>query len=267
MEARPCSSSSAEHRCSRVPAMTHDRPLAGRSVVVTRAAEQAGPFVTSLRNLGAAVVEVPVIRIAAPDDGGASLLSSVRDLASYDWVVLTSPNAAERFLRAVDESAIGHADLKIACVGPGTASVVRDGGRSVALVADRAVGEGLVESFPLGSGRVLLPCAAVARSVVPDGLRARGWTVDEVVAYRTEPIPADPVRRSAVGEADAIAFTSSSTVRAFVSSLGTDALPPIVVSIGPETTATLIEHGVRPFRTADPHTLDGLLRALVESLK
>ena len=246
--------------------MTRDRPLAGRSVVVTRAAEQAGPFVASLRNLGAVVVEVPVIRIAAPDDGGAALLSRVRDLASYDWVVLTSPNAAERFFQAVDESAIGQPDLKIACVGPGTATVVSDVGRTVELVADRAVGEGLVESFPLGSGRVLAPRAASARSVVPDGLRARGWTVDEVAAYRTEPVPLDSAVRVAVGEADAIAFTSSSTVRAFVSSLGTDAMPPIVVSIGPETTATLIEHGVRPFRTADPHTLDGLLRALVESL-
>ena len=246
--------------------MTRDRPLAGRSVVVTRAAEQAGPFVTSLRDLGAAVVEVPVIRIVPPDDGGAALLSRVGDLAAYDWVVLTSPNAAERFVRAVDESVIGSPDVKIACVGPGTATVISDSGQSVGLVADRAVGEGLVESFPLGPGRVLLPRAAVARSVVPDGLRARGWSVDEVVAYRTEPVPLDPRVRAAVGEADAIAFTSSSTVRAFVTSLGTGALPPLVVSIGPETTATLIEHGVRPFRTADSHTLDGLLRALVESL-
>ncbi len=247
--------------------MTLDRPLAGRSVVVTRAAEQAGPFVTSLRDLGAAVVEVPVIRIVPPDDGGAALLSRVGDLASYDWVVLTSPNAAERFLRAVDESVIGSPDVKIACVGPGTATVVREAGRHVALVADRAVGEGLVESFPFGSGRVLVPRAAVARSVVPDGLRARGWTVNEVVAYRTEPVPLDPAVRVAVRDADAIAFTSSSTVRAFVTSLGPDALPPIVVSIGPETTATLIEHGVRPFRTADPHTLDGLLAALIESVR
>ncbi len=247
--------------------MTRDRPLAGRSVVVTRAAEQAGPFVRSLRDLGAAVVEMPVIRIVDPDDGGAALLARVKDLALYDWVVLTSPNAAERFLRAVDELAIGQPDLMIACVGPGTATVVRDGGRVVALVADRAVGEGLVESFPNGPGRVLLPRAAVARNVVPDGLRSRGWTIDEVMAYRTEPVPADPAVRAAVGDADAIAFTSSSTVRAFVTSLGTDALPPIVVSIGPETTATLIEHGVRPFRTADPHTLDGLLRALLESLR
>lgn len=246
--------------------MTDDRPLAGRSVVVTRAAEQAGPFVTSLRDLGAAVVEVPVIRIVPPDDGGAALLARVRDLASYEWVVLTSPNAAERFFRAVDESSTGQPDLKIACVGPGTAAVVGDVGRTVELVADSAVGEGLVESFPLGSGRVLAPRAAVARSVVPDGLRAKGWTVDEVVAYRTEPVPLDSAVRVAVGDADAIAFTSSSTVRAFVTSLGTDAMPPIVVSIGPETTATLIEHGIRPFRTADPHTLDGLRRALVESL-
>lgn len=246
--------------------MEPDLPLAGFSVVVTRAAEQAGPFVASLTDLGATVVEVPVIRIADPEDQGAALRERVDHLSSYEWVVLTSPNAAHRFLRAVDDRSGDTGLVRIACVGPGTAAVVRERKRAVALVADRAVGEGLVESFPPGSGRVLLPRAAVARAVVPNGLRAKGWIVDEVEAYRTEFVAAPPGLKSVVSNSDAIAFTSSSTVRAFLATLGVDSLPALVLSIGPETTATLREHGVRPYLTADPHTLDGLLAAIVDAL-
>lgn len=247
----------------------NDQPLAGRTIVVTRAAEQAGPFVVQLQSLGASVLEVPLIRIADPIDGGAALAAAAADITSYDWIVLTSPNAAIRFAEAmfVDGPSIGVDDLPpIAVVGPGTASVVTGVGFDVALVSDRAVGEGLVASFPPGRGRVLLPRAAVARDVVPDGLRAKGWLVDVVDAYRTEPVPADPALGLQVRAADAIAFTSSSTVRAFVSWYGLALLPSIVVSIGPETTATLTAAAAPVTATASPHTLVGLLDALVGAL-
>lgn len=248
-------------------------PLAGCTVVVTRAAEQAGPFVRSLRSLGAAVIEIPVIRIVDPADGGEEMRRKVTALGTFEWVVLTSPNAADRFFRCIgaQPSSSGRAggpgvpsDVRVACVGPGTAAVVQEHGGRVDLVADRSVGEGLVASFPSGTGRVLLPRAAVARTVVADGLRVKGWTVVEVDAYRTEPVAADPSLGPAVRTADVIAFTSSSTVRAFVAAAGRDSFARAVVSIGPETTATLAEFGVLPTRTAAPHTLDGLLAAIVD---
>lgn len=241
-------------------------PLLGRTVVVTRAADQAGPFVTLLESIGATVIEVPVIRIVPPTDGGAALRSAVTNVGVFGWVVLTSPNAAERFFGALAGSGcIGSMDdVRVACVGPGTAAVVREHGGHVDLVAARSVGEGLVEAFPVGSGRILLPRAAQARNVVPDGLRSKGWDVDEVEAYRTEPVDPDPALIPEVHAADVVAFTSSSTVRAFAASLGIGSCPPIVVSIGPETTATLREFGVQPSRTADPHTLGGLVQAIVD---
>ena len=250
--------------------MAPDLPLTGRSVVVTRAADQAGPFVSSLRALGATVIEVPAIRIVPAVDDGAALRVVVTNLDAYEWVVLSSPNAAQRFFQEVAASGfIGSmTDVRVACVGPGTAAVVHEHGVVVDLVAARSVGEGLVDSFPSGSGgRVLLPRAAVARSVVPDGLRLKGWIVDEVEAYRTEPVAADPALRPLVANADVLAFASSSTVRAFVASLGNDACPSKVVSIGPETTATLLEFGVRPWCTADPHTLGGLLQAVIDACR
>lgn len=243
-------------------------PLTGRTVVVTRAVEQAGPFVEQLRALGAVVLEVPLIQIVDPSDGGKALVAAVVGLRAYDWVVLTSPNAAQRFVAAAFAHAtVGIDDMpSIAVVGPGTAAVITGSGLDVALISDRAIGEGLVASFPSGCGRVLLPRAAVTRDVVPEGLRAKGWQVDVVDAYRTEPVPADPALGIAVRSADAIAFTSSSTVRAFVSWYGVTLLPAVVVSIGPETTATLTAAGAAVAITASPHTLDGLLRALCVSL-
>lgn len=244
-------------------------PLGGRTIVVTRAADQAGPFVAQLQALGATVLEVPLIRIADPFDGGAALRAAMAELGSYDWVVLTSPNAASRFADAAfTHSTVGHVDdlPAIAVVGPGTAAVVRDHGLPVALMADRNVGEGLVDAFPLGTGRVLMPRAMVARDVVPDGLRAKGWNVDLVDAYRTEPAPTDPALGVKVHAADAIAFTSSSTVKAFAAWYGVALLPRLVVSIGPQTTTTLVAVGAPVSATADPHTLDGLIGALLKSL-
>ena len=102
-------------------------------------------------------------------------------LGSYDWVVLTSARAVERLLAEVsDARAFG--GVRLAAVGPATAAALAERGLVADLVPDEAVGEALVEVFPTGTGRVLVPAAAGARDVVPDGLAAKGWTVDSVEA-------------------------------------------------------------------------------------
>lgn len=93
-------------------------------------------------------------------------------------------------------------------------------------------------------------------------LAAKGWTVDEVVAYKTVSVSASPEAVGEVRAADAVVFTSSSTVDNLVASLGVDALPPVIVSIGPITSATLRSHGLTPTAEADPHTVAGLVDAL-----
>src|SRR5690606_6971248 len=102
------------------------RPLFGRRVVVTRAAEQAGPLVDALRRRGAEPLVVPTIAIADPADGGASLQEAVAGVTAgrYAWVVLTSANGAERFLGALpDARALG--GVQVAAIGPATAEAVR----------------------------------------------------------------------------------------------------------------------------------------------
>jgi uroporphyrinogen-III synthase len=234
-------------------------PLAGRTVVVTRAAEQARGLTAALRAAGAAVVEVPVISVADPVDGGAALAEAVAAMDRYDWVVVTSPNGARRLL-----SALGRAPAApVAVIGPGTAEALRAGGGEPALVPPRAVAEGLLEVFPPGGGRVLLAQAEQARPVLADGLRAAGWDVDAVVAYRTVPAAVAPDQLDAVRRADAITFTSGSTVRNFLAAAGSNAVAGRVVCIGPETAAAARRAGLAVTAVATEHTLAGLVEAVI----
>jgi uroporphyrinogen III methyltransferase/synthase len=244
------------------------RPLFGRRVVVTRSPGQAGELAARLHLLGAEVVEVPTIRIADPADGGAALRSAMAAPGRYDWLVVTSPNGARRALAELHD-ARDLAGVRLAAVGPGTAGVLSEHHLRVDLVPDRFVAEGLLAAFPdppEGGGRVLLARAEVAREVLPDGLRARGWQVDVVDAYRTVPVELDGAARERARSADAITFTSASSVANFVAAAGTDALPPVVAVIGPVTAAAARDLGVPVTAEAAEHTLDGLVAALVDAL-
>lgn len=243
------------------------RPLFGRCVVVTRPQGRTGELAARLVRLGARVVEFPCTRIEDPADGGRALQAAAEGVADVDWVVFTSAETVRRFLPLLrDPRAFGVA--QVAAIGPGTAQALAAGCVVADLVPDQSVAEGLLAAFPAPPadrlGRVLLPRAAVAREVVPAGLRAVGWEVEVVDAYRSvtmEPATAD-VRAEAAG-ADAVAFTSSSAVTGFLEVAGAGALPPAVVCIGPVTEATARRHGIAVDATADVHTLDGLVSALV----
>jgi uroporphyrinogen III methyltransferase / synthase len=250
-----------------------NRPLFGRRIVVTRAREQASELVSRLAALGAATVEVPAIELREPADGGAALAAAVHRLASGDrpdWLVLTSPNGARRLLATVraagcDARALG--GIRIAAIGPGTAEALVAGNLVPDLVPPRFVAESLLDAFPppdgpAVTGRVLLVRAAVARDVLPAGLRAKGWEVDVVEAYRTEPALLGDGQRAALADAEIVTFTSSSTVTNFLTAAGHDAVPPVVAAIGPVTAATARGLGLEVAVEADVHTIDGLVDAL-----
>lgn len=244
------------------------RPLFGRRVVVTRTRSQAGELSARLRELGAAVEEVPVIRVDDPADGGAALARAVAGVASYDWVVLTSPNGAARLCGALRDGR-DLAGVRLAAIGPGTAKVLAEHHLVADLVPGRFVAEGLLEAFPdppAGGGRVLLARAAVARDVLPDGLRERGWEVDVVTAYRTLPAQLDDAAVRRLAAADVVTFTSSSTVEHLVAAAGADAVPPVVACIGPVTAATARDLGLQVTVEAEVHTVEGLVDALVGHL-
>jgi uroporphyrinogen III methyltransferase/synthase len=178
-------------------------------------------------------------------------------------VAFTSTNAVERFVsRLRDARSFGPA--RIAAIGEATAEALAAHGLVADLVPERFVAESLVDAFPDGPGRVLLPQAADARDALAEGLRRRGWGVDVVEAYRTERVqpPADVLAAAAV--ADAITFTSSSTVTNY---LDLDVpVPPVVACIGPITAATARQRGLMVDAVAGVHSVDGLVAALVKLL-
>ena len=243
------------------------RPLFGRRVVVTRAREGTSGLAARLRALGAEPVELPTIRIAPPADGGAALSRAADKLAAggYEWVAFTSANAVAPLLeRLHDARSFGTA--RIAAVGAGTAGALKAHSLVADLVPERAVAEGLLEAWPApaaGQRRgVLLPRAAVARDVLPAGLAAAGWEVEIVEAYRTEPERPAPAALAEVRGADAICFTSTSTVENYLAVAGPETLPPVVACIGPVAAAAAGKAGIEVSAVAEPHTLDGLVNSL-----
>ena len=233
--------------------------LAGRRIVVTRAADQAGPLADRLRTLGAVPIMLPLIEIVPPTDGGAALDAALRRLADFDCLVITSPNGAARVRGALHAGGPGP---RIAAVGRATADALAP--RAADLVPAVQNARGLAAEFPTGAGRVLVAQSEEAESTLADGLRARGWTVEVVAAHRTAAtsMPAANVQR--VMGADAVLLASGSAARAWVRTFGL-ADGPRVVSIGPTTTRVATELGLKVHVTATDNSLDGLVAAVVAS--
>ncbi len=253
------------------------RPLAGRRVLVTRAAAQAAPLVALLRAAGAEPIECPVIQIE-PADGYAGLDAALRRAASYDWLVVTSVNTVEHVQRRLDQLGLdwgAFAGCGVAAIGPKTAAALRERGVAIAYMPRDYVSTAIAAGLPLRSGqRVLLPRADIADKRLVEGLRARGAVADEFVAYRTV-APAHGLVELrgllAAGAIDAVTFTSASTVRNLCAALGDDAAGllgrTVVACIGPVSAATARECGLQPAVVAAEYTIDGLVAALVKHFR
>ena len=207
------------------------------------------------------MVEAPSIRIV-------TLEGPAPDLAGYDLLCLTSPNGVrilfERLARA-GRDARALAGLRVAAIGPGTARVLEEHGISPDIVPERFVAEGLVEALAkVPVSRALIARAAEARDVLPEALRERGADVDVLALYETVAEPLSHGELEAVGRADYVTFTSSSTVRFFLDAAGSRLSSRTrLLSIGPVTSAALRERGHEPDIEASRHDIDGLVEALV----
>jgi uroporphyrinogen-III synthase len=256
-------------------------PLSGRSVVVTRAADQVAALAAPLEALGAEVLALPVIEVVEPEDW-TDTDAAIARIGSYDWIVLTSVNGVERLDARMRAHGPGLGDLRearVAAVGSATARRLRELGVEPALVPERFRAEGLVAALReagLKAGtRVLVARAAEAREVLPDELRALGAVVDVVPVYRV--VTAEPdievLARVAGGGVDAIVFASGGTARRFLEVLDDAGFGraetlarAAVVSIGPVTTEALRELGMRVDAEAASSTTEALVETLVEML-
>jgi len=250
-----------------------NRPLFGRGVIITRPEAQAESFAALLEERGARVVHFPVIRIAEPEDW-SGLDRALDNLSAYAWIVFTSANGVRYFFERLRERGGDVRDLRgirIATIGPASAAAVEGRGIRVDIVPEEYISEGVVKAFEkvdLKGVRVLLPRAAEARDVIPEGLAAMGATVDVVTAYRT--VRSEKTREEleaifAEGKADVVTFTSPSTVRHFLDILGgVEALPASlkVACIGPITAAAARKAGLPIHIHQQEYTIPGMVTAI-----
>ena len=242
-------------------------PLAGQVVLVTRAREQGGILATLLRRHGAEPLEAPLIEIR---EGDTTALDRAVASFPYDWIVFTSRNAVDALRARVEAAGLDAralAGARLAVVGPATEAALTAWGLRPDLVPAEATAAALGAAMPEGPGRVLLPRGDLARPELPAALIPKGWTLDEVVAYRTvpraEPDP-DLRKRLDAGRVHWIAFTSSSTVTGFLGAYGGP--PPDrvrVAVIGPATAEACRAAGIRIDALAAEHTVPGLVAAIV----
>jgi uroporphyrinogen III methyltransferase/synthase len=246
------------------------RPLFGKRIVVTRTREQAGTLSKELANLGADVVELPVIRMEHPQDklGFAECVAVAHE---YDWIVFTSPNGVEKFFEAffsIHDDARCLGKPRIAVIGPGTAAKLKEFRIGVDLMPEKHVAEGLVEAFQQESIEnltILVVKPEQSRDVVSQGLADMGAIIDDCIAYRTVAETTDPtgaVEMLREQGADVITFTSASTVEHYFA-LGIPWPKGCKAgSIGPVTSDALRKIGHPPDFEATDFNIPGLVNAI-----
>ena len=256
------------------------RPLFGRRVLVTRPREQAAELADRLTLLGADAIEAPVIRIAPPDDSGP-LQEAAAAPDAFDWIVFTSANASDAFMKALFNGGRDVRALRgprLCAVGPGTADKLAQYGIKVDLVPDEFRAEAVVTAImaagPVAGRRVLLPRADIGREVIAEQLRHAGAVVTEVVAYRTvledlsrEGDP-DVYRLLLEGGIDVVTFASASAVRGFSKIYGEEQAADllrttIVAVIGPVTAETARQLGISVTIQPPVYTIAALVDAIV----
>jgi uroporphyrinogen III methyltransferase/synthase len=258
------------------------KPLDGRTVVVTRAVSQASDFVNELETYGANVIVCPTIEIAEPESY-ERLDEAIDHLYGYDWLIFTSANAIDFFLRRLQTRnvTIDQLDeIKVCAIGHASADKLRDAHVHVDVVPSQSKAEGVFDALSEYAGgaeqlrglNILLPRAAVARDYLPKALEDAGARVDVVTAYRTVvPENLDRGRLSAMlaGSGDCIAFTSSSQVKNLAVLFDTHDLSKIlsgvaIACIGEITAATAREYGLSVHIQSAQSTVKDLAKAIAD---
>lgn len=252
-----------------------NHPLAGTRILVGRARHQAGSLSTSLRSLGASIIEIPFIEIRKPQSY-QPLDDALKNIKNYDWLILTSANGVEAMWQRIRRLRITRRKLKhlkIAAIGPATKKAIVKHGLKVKMVPEEYVAESVVKGLrdEVKGKRVVLIRAKVARDVIPEELRDAGAQVDVIEAYETV-VPEKSRERLKIlmkspRRPHVVTFTSSSTAKNFAELLGEfrrSSLDGIqFASIGPVTSATLRELQMPVSIEAREYTMGGLIRAIV----
>jgi uroporphyrinogen III methyltransferase/synthase len=252
------------------------KPLAGKRILITRARDQAAVFSSSLRELGAEVIELPTIEIVPPASW-TGLDRAIEQIASYDWLIFTSVNGVNFFWERWEARNRDRLppSLKICAIGPATAYQLMEKGLEVHYTPKEFIAEAILKGFEksaLKGKRILLARAKEARDVLPEGLRKMGAKVDVVETYRTvKPKGGSKKLKELLmkGKIDAITFTSSSTVNHFAELLKKEDLQNLlgriaIACIGPITARTAKNWKMRVQIQPKEYTIPGFTQAIVQ---
>ena len=252
------------------------KPLSGKKILITRARDQAAAFASSLRDLGAEVIELPTIEIVPPTSW-KGLDRAIDQIASYDWLIFTSANGVNFFWQRLEERGKGPrlpSSLKVCAIGPATAYQLKEKGIEVDYTPKEFVAEAILKGFEkmvLKGRHILLARARQARDILPKGLRQMGAKVDVVEVYRTVKPKGGSKRLKGLltkGKIDAITFTSSSTVNHFAELLKKEDLQKLlkdiaIACIGPITARTAKGWRIRVQIQPKQYTIPALTQAIV----
>lgn len=251
------------------------KPLFGKRILVTRARSQASQLSEKIVELGGEAYEFPLIKMVPPKRIGL-LDDALSRLGDFDWVMFTSPNGVNFFFNRLRELGIDIRSMRgrLAAVGPKTAEALLSKGLTVKVLPGEYRAEGLLDSIAgeLKRGeKVLLPRADIARETLPNGLRELGLEVTEVDTYDTVLDTGnvdETVRLLKEKAIHIVTFTSSSTVKNFVTALAPFNVPELlhgvkVACIGPITADTARSLGLNVDIVAKDYHIQGLLDALI----
>jgi hydroxymethylbilane synthase len=255
-------------------ALRPKQPLAGRTVVVTRAESQGSVLSDELAALGATVVDFPAIAIH-----GRTPAEPIPADDAVDWLIFTSANGVEHFASALVQAGRSLAAFRgaaVCAIGPATAAALRALGVPVTLTPERYIAESILEGLVRLEGgvsgkRFLMPRGNLARPDLPAALRNAGAEVVECVVYETSMPTVEPATVEAMlgSSPNMVVFTSSSTARNFAAILGESRLADLkaavtFASIGPITTETANALGMTVTIEPAEHEIPALVYAIVE---
>ncbi|HWP82353.1 MAG TPA: uroporphyrinogen-III synthase [Bacteroidota bacterium] len=247
------------------------QPLAGKTVLITRAEGDADEFTKMLQALGARTVHLPAIAIADPDSW-EPVDNAIDGLEKYDGVFFTSRNAVLKFVRRLEAKGAKSILLQkqLYAVGEKTEEALEEQGLTVAATPEVYSAEALAESFAernVEGKRFLFPRSNIGKDIVPTYLREMGAIVHEIVVYKTvSPTQKDldavrnPLHH---GEIDIATFFSPSAVRNFIQMMGKNSLQQTVIAvIGPATASATAEVGLKATIIAKQATSESLVEAI-----
>lgn len=236
--------------------------MSERRVAIVKSAGRADAFADAVRGVGMVPVLVSPFREEQLEPDPSDVAHVAAADAERAWIAVTSPHAVpalERWRRDIPLAA-----LRLAAVGPGTATALQSAGFHPQVVGDaggavlarRMLDAGLRRGDP-----VVHPCGAETRRELADVLAAAGVRVLAVPVYRMVP---DPVGERAARGAFAAVVVGSPRLAQRASELFA-APRPAVVAIGRTTASALRDLGWPPAAVAatpTPQDVASALRAL-----